>query len=81
MDYTLALYNQSKIEELSIRATLHKLISSKGYPEAIRNLDYEPALGIRGLVVDRVHGNVESGRPHRAAVPAHVRQRLHGGQV
>src|SRR5436190_22715178 len=58
MDYTLALYNQSKIEELSIRATLDKLISNKGYPEAIRRLDYEPALGIRGLVVDRQHGNV-----------------------
>src|ERR1043165_4562790 len=46
MDYTLALYNQPKIEELSIRATLHKLVTNKGYPEAIRNLNYDPALGI-----------------------------------
>src|SRR5688500_6690924 len=49
MDYTLALYNQPKIEELSIQATLDKLIKNKGYPEAIRALDYDPSLGIRGL--------------------------------
>src|SRR5574342_85819 len=29
MDYTLALYNQSRIEELSMRATLHKLVTAK----------------------------------------------------
>jgi HAD superfamily 5'-nucleotidase-like hydrolase len=71
MDYTLALYNQSKIEELSIRATLDKLISNKGYPEAIRRLDYEPALGIRGLVVDRQHGNVF--KPDRYGTPGQAR--------
>ena len=71
MDYTLALYNQPKIEELSIQATLDKLIKNKGYPEAIRALDYDPSLGIRGLVVDRLHGNVfkpdRYGTPGRAA--------------
>src|SRR3982751_6579210 len=45
MDYTLALYNQPKIEELSIRATLAKLIDGKGYPEAIRSRAYEPGRG------------------------------------
>src|SRR5437762_14163590 len=53
MDYTLALYNQAKIEELSMRATLHKLVTTKGYPEEIRALGYDPTLAIRGLVVDR----------------------------
>jgi 5'-nucleotidase len=71
MDYTLALYNQSKIEELSIRATLHKLITGKGYPESIRSLDYEPALGIRGLVVDRLNGNVF--KPDRYGTPGQAR--------
>jgi HAD superfamily 5'-nucleotidase-like hydrolase len=71
MDYTLALYHQSKIEELSIRATLHKLITSKGYPEAIRSLYYEPALGIRGLVVDRLNGNVF--KPDRYGTPGQAR--------
>ena len=36
MDYTLALYHQAKIEELSVPATLHKLVANKGYPDAIR---------------------------------------------
>src|SRR5689334_25121337 len=53
MDYTLALYNQAKIEELSMRATLHKLVTTKSYPDEIRALAYDPNLGIRGLVVDR----------------------------
>ncbi|HSY39893.1 MAG TPA: 5'-nucleotidase domain-containing protein, partial [Polyangia bacterium] len=52
MDYTLALYNQARIEELSMRATLDKLVTAKGYPEAIRALAYDPMLAVRGLVVD-----------------------------
>src|SRR5579883_810619 len=34
MDYTLAIYNQPKIEALSVRCTLDKLIEKRGYPEA-----------------------------------------------
>src|SRR3954451_22754798 len=48
MDYTLALYNQSRIEELSMRATLHKLVAAKGYPTAIQGLVYDPMLAVRG---------------------------------
>ncbi len=35
MDYTLAIYNQQEMDELSIRATIEKLIA-RGYPEFIR---------------------------------------------
>ena len=52
MDYTLALYNQPRIEELSMRATLHKLVTAKGYPEAIRDLAYDPMLAIQ---IGRAH--------------------------
>lgn len=76
MDYTLALYNQPKIEDLSIRATLHKLVTNKGYPEAIHELDYNPALGIRGLVVDRQNGNVF--KPDRYGTPGRA---LHGRKL
>ncbi|MES1208802.1 MAG: 5'-nucleotidase domain-containing protein, partial [Pseudomonadota bacterium] len=55
MDYTLAIYNQAQIEELSIRATLDKLCTAKGYPQEIRHLPYDPTLAIRGLVVDRLN--------------------------
>jgi 5'-nucleotidase len=58
MDYTLALYNQARIEELSMRATLDKLVTAKGYPEAIRGLAYDPMLAVRGLVIDHENGNI-----------------------
>jgi 5'-nucleotidase len=57
MDYTLAIYHQAELEQLSIRLTLEKLVK-RAYPEEIRALDYHPEWAIRGLVVDRPNGNV-----------------------
>ena len=74
MDYTLALYNQARIEELSIRATVEKLVTAKGYPEAIRGLVYDPQLALRGLVVDRENGNVF--KPDRYGYPGRARHGL-----
>src|SRR5436305_14280562 len=67
MDYTLALYNQPRIEELSMRATLHKLVTAKGYPAEIQKLAYDPTLAQRGLVVDQQHGNIF--KPDRYGFP------------
>lgn len=58
MDYTLALYHQEKLEQLSIELTLSKLIEKHGYPVAIRDLHYDPRWAIRGVMVDRRLGNV-----------------------
>jgi 5'-nucleotidase len=58
MDYTLALYHQDRLERLSIELTLEKLINKHGYPEAIRDLHYDPKWAIRGVMVDRRNGNV-----------------------
>jgi len=58
MDYTLALYHQDKLEQLSIELTLGKLIEKHGYPEEIRQLQYDPRWAIRGVMVDRLLGNV-----------------------
>ena len=58
MDYTLALYHQDRLERLSIELTLGKLIEKHGYPEAIRDLHYDPRWAIRGVMVDRRLGNV-----------------------
>ncbi len=74
MDYTLALYNQARIEELSIRATVEKLVTAKGYPEAIRGLLYDPQLALRGLVVDRENGN--TFKPDRYGYPGRARHGL-----
>jgi len=74
MDYTLALYNQARIEELSMRATLHKLVTAKGYPAAIQGLAYDPMLAVRGLVVDRINGNIF--KPDRYGFPGRARHGL-----
>ncbi|HEY4184512.1 MAG TPA: HAD-IG family 5'-nucleotidase [Polyangia bacterium] len=74
MDYTLAIYDQARIEELSMRATLDKLCLNKGYPDEIRRLSYDPALAIRGLVVDRANGNIF--KPDRYGFPGRARHGL-----
>jgi len=58
MDYTLALYNQEPLEQLSIKLTLDKLIANHGYPEEIRSLHFRSELAIRGIVIDCPNGNV-----------------------
>jgi HAD superfamily 5'-nucleotidase-like hydrolase len=58
MDYTLALYHQEKLEQLSISLTLEKLCAKHGYPESIKALTYDPRWAIRGLMVDRLNGHV-----------------------
>jgi HAD superfamily 5'-nucleotidase-like hydrolase len=58
MDYTLALYHQERLERLSIDLTLGKLVEKHGYPEALRELHYDPRWAIRGVMVDRQLGNV-----------------------
>ena len=58
MDYTLALYNQRNLENLSIRCTLDKMIEKRGYPQEIKQLDYDYTFGLRGIVVDRQEGNI-----------------------
>jgi len=58
MDYTIAVYDKYVLEKLAFDATRDKLISEKHYPEAIRTLEYDPELVIRGLVVDKRLGNV-----------------------
>jgi 5'-nucleotidase len=58
MDYTLALYHQGRLEQLSIDLTLQKLVDKHGYGPEIRGLAYDPRWAIRGLVVDKKHGNL-----------------------
>src|SRR5436309_8488232 len=58
MDYTLALYHQANPEELSIRCTLQKMVEKRAYPPAILDLKYDRTFAVRGIVVDRKHGNI-----------------------
>ena len=58
MDYTIALYHQDRLEQLSMELTLQKLIDKHGYRPEILHLSYDPRWAIRGLVVDKKYGNV-----------------------
>jgi 5'-nucleotidase len=58
MDYTLAIYHQRRIEQLSFDLTLGRLITAHGYPADIGLLPYDHTFVIRGLVVDRANGNL-----------------------
>jgi HAD superfamily 5'-nucleotidase-like hydrolase len=57
MDYTLAIYKQEEMDRISILATVQKLVE-RGYPEAIRSLDYPVDFPIRGLLIDKKHGHI-----------------------
>lgn len=58
MDYTLAIYHQRRLEQLSYDLTVDRLISAYGYPEAIRELPYDHQFVMRGLFVDKKAGNL-----------------------
>jgi HAD superfamily 5'-nucleotidase-like hydrolase len=57
MDYTLAIYNQKEMDELSIRATIDKLVL-RGYPDFVRTIGYQTAFPVRGLLIDKRFGHV-----------------------
>ncbi len=58
MDYTLAIYHLRRLESLSYDMTVDLLIRSYGYPEAIRQIAYDHQFVLRGLFVDKKHGNL-----------------------
>jgi len=73
MDYTLAVYSMRQIEELAFRMTLERLVDGRGYPAYLRNLSYDHEFVIRGLVVDKDHGNIFKMDRHN-----HVGRCYHG---
>lgn len=58
MDYTLVLYHVHKLEDLAFRFAARFLVEKGSYPEAIRDLTFDPDMMIRGLLVDRKLGNL-----------------------
>ena len=58
MDYTLAIYHARRIEQLSFDLTLSRLVTAFGYPAELGLLQYDHGFVMRGLVVDRHHGNL-----------------------
>lgn len=72
MDYTLVRYAREPIEALAYGLALNKL-HHRGYPKEILRCTYDPHFVIRGLVVDRLLGNIIKLDRHNH--PARV---LHG---
>jgi 5'-nucleotidase len=75
MDYTLAIYHLRQLETLAFQLTLARMITHKGYPPALGALTYDPEFVIRGLVVDKLHGNIFKMDRHN-----HVGRAYHGRQ-
>ncbi len=57
MDYTLAIYDQPAMDELSIRATVEKLVK-RGYPEFIQSIPIDTSFAVRGLLIDKRFGHI-----------------------
>jgi HAD superfamily 5'-nucleotidase-like hydrolase len=57
MDYTLAIYNQREMDELSIKATIDKLIA-RGYPDFVKTIPYSTEFPVRGLLIDKRFGHI-----------------------
>jgi HAD superfamily 5'-nucleotidase-like hydrolase len=73
MDYTLAIYHLRQLEELAFGMTLARMIATLGYPAELGAIRYDPEFVIRGLVVDRQHGNIFKMDRHN-----HVGRCYHG---
>ncbi len=57
MDYTLAIYNQEEMDELSIRSTMTKLLA-RGYPSFLTSIPYSITFPVRGLLIDKRFGHI-----------------------
>jgi 5'-nucleotidase len=89
MDYTVAMYHLQRLETLAFRMTLARMIDARGYPATIGALQYDPEFVIRGLVVDKLHGNIfkmdrhnHVGRVYHGhrPLPEEERRRLYRGE-
>ena len=73
MDYTLAPYIQDAMDELSVRLTLERLVRVRGWDSDILRIEPRPDFAIRGLVIDKLKGNILKMDAHR-----HVGVGYHG---
>ncbi len=58
MDHTLVRYHVDRFEQLAYDSMKEKLIRNFNYPEEIKKLKFDFNKAIRGLVIDKNHGNL-----------------------
>jgi HAD superfamily 5'-nucleotidase-like hydrolase len=89
MDYTLAVYHLQRLETVAFDMTLARMVNAVGYPAELSGLRYDPEFVIRGLVVDKLNGNIFKMDRHnhvgrcyhgRRRLPAEDIKRLYRGE-
>ena len=58
MDHTLVRYHSDKFEELTFHESVKKLINDRNYPKEILEFKFDFQKAIRGLIVDKLNGNI-----------------------
>ncbi|HEX7668343.1 MAG TPA: HAD-IG family 5'-nucleotidase, partial [Polyangiaceae bacterium] len=74
MDYTLAIYDQARMDSLQVDVTVERLVR-RGYPTYLEKLEYDYRFPIRGLLVDKRYGHILKMNRHKV-----VRKGWHGLQ-
>lgn len=76
LDHTLAIYDRNAFETLAFRETVKKFVEN-GYPEELLQLNFDPSMHQRGLLVDMDRGNVLKVDAHKyVKVAYHGHRRL-----
>ncbi len=73
MDYTLAIYQLFQLENLSFDLTVQRMVERRGWPDRLLGLRYLSEFVIRGLVIDKLTGNIFKMDRHN-----HVGRAYHG---
>ena len=73
MDYTLAQYLPETFEQLAYRETCKKLVHDCGYSSEILDFKFDCHYMVRGLVIDKVRGNIVKMDRHK-----YVKLAFHG---
>jgi HAD superfamily 5'-nucleotidase-like hydrolase len=77
MDHTLVRYNFKNFEGLTYNEIINKLINLAGYPTSIKKLKFDHNRVVRGLVMDKINGNLLKVSSHgRVKSSAHGTKRL-----
>ena len=58
MDHTLVRYHSDRFEELTFNTAIEKLLREKEYPEEILKFKFDFKKAIRGLILDKINGNL-----------------------
>ena len=71
MDYTLAVYDQRAMDELSVRCIVERLVSRHGYSETLLAHSFPSDFAVRGLLIDKKLGHILKMDRHKNVTRAY----------